>query len=98
MNISITKEEFLAICFAIDGIESYLIYMEKYFGPSDQEFVEYKKRADKSTQAMRRVREKYEEALYRGKMIAVFTAENKKQGMKTPRKKAISLLRKYNII
>ncbi|MBQ5958182.1 MAG: hypothetical protein IJL44_03220 [Bacteroidales bacterium] len=77
MNISITKEEFLAICFAIEGIESYLIYMEKYFGPSDQEFVKYKKQADKSTQAMRRVREKYEEALYRGKMIAVFTAETK---------------------
>ena len=98
MNISITKEEFLAICFAIDGIESYLIYMEKYFGPSDQEFVEYKKRADKSTQAMRRVREKYEETLYREKMIAGIIAESKNQGRKMSRETATSILRKYNVI
>lgn len=98
MNISITKEEFLAICFAIDGIESFSIWMEKYFGPSDQEFVKYKKQADKSTQAMRRVREKYKETLYREKMIAGIIAESEKQGKKMSRKTATSILRKYNVI
>lgn len=98
MNVSITKEEFIAICFAIDGIESYLIYMEKYFGPSDEEFVEYKKRADKSTQAMRRVREKYEETLYREKMIAGIIAESKNQGKKMTSKEAAKILRKYKVI
>ena len=98
MNISITKEEFLAICFAIDGIESYLIYMEKYFGPSDEEFAKYKEQGDKSIQAMRRIREKYEETLYREKMIAGIIAESKNQGKKMSRKTATSLLRKYNVI
>lgn len=98
MNVSITKEEFLAICFAIDGIESYLIYMEKYFGPSDEEFAKYKEQEDKSTQAMRRIREKYEETLFREKMIAGLIAESKKQGKKMTSKEAAKILRKYKVI
>ena len=98
MNISITKEEFLAICFAIDGIESYLIYMEKYFGPSDEEFAKYKEQGDKSIQAMRRIREKYEETLFSEKMIAGLIAESKKQGKKMTSKEAEKILRKYKVI
>ncbi|MBR4562156.1 MAG: hypothetical protein IKO23_09595 [Bacteroidales bacterium] len=98
MNVSITKEEFLAICFAIYGIESYLIYMEKYFGPSDEEFAKYKEQGDKSIQAMRRIREKYEETLFSEKMIAGLIAESKKQGKKMTSKEARKILRKYKVI
>lgn len=98
MNISITKEEYLAICSTIEVIKTDLIYKEKYFGSSDPEFVECKKQSERNLQAIDRVCEKYEETLYREKMIASLIAESKKQGRKITRNTATSLLRKYKVI
>lgn len=89
MNISITKEEFDAIYFALDQVETDLVSSE------DEEF---SMAAKKSIKALYRFCEKYKKARFKEELTVGLIAESKKNGEKITRKQATRILRKYKVI
>jgi hypothetical protein len=89
MNISITKEEFDAIYFALGQVESDL---------ESSEDDEFNMPAKQSIKAIYRFCEKYKKARFKEEQTAGLIAECKKQGKQISRKEATRVLRKYKII